>query len=90
MYNICPESGMAQVSSPPSSSAPPGHVFSDEELSEIFQIDFGQIFGNPEAGLKSSYRGLQGKPAVSRAGAGPGTQTACHPWLVTLGRAAAH
>ena len=49
-----------------SSSEPPGRVFSDEELSEIFQIDFGQIFGNPEAGLKSSYKGIQSKKGVSR------------------------
>ena len=38
-----------------------GHVFSDDELSEIFQIDFGLIFGNPEDGLKSNYKGLQHK-----------------------------
>jgi len=55
----------ASFSSPHSSSqqAPvqPGHIFSDDELSEIFQIDFGQIFGNPEAGLKSNYKGIQTK-----------------------------
>ena len=58
-----------------SSSEPPGRVFSDEELSEIFQIDFGQIFGNPEAGLKSSYKGIQSKKAVSRSNSSsrPGT-----------------
>ena len=44
-----------------SSSVQPGHVFSDDELSEIFQIDFGKIFGNPEAGLKSNYKGIQSK-----------------------------
>jgi len=48
-------------SSSVSSSVQPGHIFSDEELSEIFQIDFGQIFGNPEAGLKSNYKGIQSK-----------------------------
>jgi len=55
----------ASFSSPHSSSQPapvqPGHIFSDDELSEIFQIDFGQIFGNPEAGLKSNYKGIQTK-----------------------------
>ena len=57
----------------PSSSDPP--VFSDDELSEIFQIDFGQIFGNPEAGLKSSYKGIQSKKGVSRSNSSsrPGT-----------------
>ena len=54
-----------------SSSAPP--VFSDDELSEIFQIDFGQIFGHPEAGLKSSYKGIQAKKAVSRSDSSQGT-----------------
>ena len=47
-----------------SSSVQPGHIFSDDELSEIFQIDFGQIFGNPEAGLKSNYKGIQSKKTI--------------------------
>ena len=51
----------SQHSTSYSSSVQPGHIFSDDELSEIFQIDFGQIFGNPEAGLKSDYKGLQSK-----------------------------
>jgi len=50
-----------QHSTTQSSSVQPGHIFSDDELSEIFQIDFGQIFGNPEAGLKSNYKGIQSK-----------------------------
>merc|ERR1719211_881368 len=59
--------GSAPLNLPPTSSSdPPGRVFSDDELSEIFQIDFGQIFGNPEAGLKSSYKGIQSKKGVSR------------------------
>lgn len=57
--------GSALSSSLPSSE-PAIRVFSDDELSEIFQIDFGQIFGNPESGLKSSYRGIQSKRGVSR------------------------
>jgi len=57
--------GSALSSSLPSSE-PAIRVFSDDELSEIFQIDFGQIFGNPELGLKSSYRGIQSKRGVSR------------------------
>merc|ERR550534_1260691 len=56
--------GSAPLNHAPSSSDPP--VFSDDDLSEIFQIDFGQIFGNPEAGLKSSYKGIQSKKGVSR------------------------
>merc|ERR1719295_785174 len=56
--------GSAPLNHAPSSSDPP--VFSDDELSEIFQIDFGQIFGNPEAGLKSSYKGIQSKKGLSR------------------------
>jgi len=51
----------SQHSTTHSSSVQPGHIFSDDELSEIFQIDFGQIFGNPEAGLKSNYKGIQSK-----------------------------
>ena len=35
-------------------------VFTDEELSEIFQIDFASIFGSPDENLKSSsYKGVQ-------------------------------
>merc|ERR1719266_1297197 len=57
--------GSAPLNLPPTSSSdPPGRVFSDDELSEIFQIDFGQIFGNPEAGLKSSYKGIQSKKST--------------------------
>lgn len=59
----------------PQSSDPPGRVFSDDELSEIFQIDFGQIFGNPEAGLKSSYKGIQSKKGVSRSNSSSRTGT---------------
>eukprot|EP00095_Tigriopus_kingsejongensis_P010849 maker-scaffold1333_size47127-snap-gene-0.11 protein:Tk10849 transcript:maker-scaffold1333_size47127-snap-gene-0.11-mRNA-1 annotation:"vinculin-like isoform 1" len=35
-------------------------VFSDSELSEIFQIDFGEIFGSPDAGLTNfnDYKGI--------------------------------
>ena len=41
------------------SAAPSKHVFSDDELSEIFQIDFGQIFGNPDSGRSSNYKGIK-------------------------------
>ena len=36
-------------------------VFTDEELSEIFQIDFAEIFGSPDEQLRtqSSYKGVQ-------------------------------
>ena len=51
------------------SAAQTKHVFSDDELSEIFQIDFGQIFGNPDSGRSSNYKGIkktqqQGKKCV--------------------------
>merc|ERR1711962_1023019 len=55
----------------PSTTTP--HVFSDDELSEIFQIDFGQIFGNLEAGLKSNYKGIQSKKSSSSRPAAPST-----------------
>ena len=42
-----------------SNSAAPKQVFSDDELSEIFQIDFGQIFGNPDSGRSSNYKGIK-------------------------------
>ena len=74
--------GSAPLNLPPSSSSssdPPGRVFSDDELSEIFQIDFGQIFGNPEAGLKSSYKGIQSKKAVSRSNSSSRTGTMSDP-----------
>ena len=67
--------GSAPLSHAPSSSDPP--VFSDDELSEIFQIDFGQIFGNPEAGLKSSYKGIQSKKGVSRSNSSSRAGTEC-------------
>ena len=68
--------GSAPLNLPPSSSSdPPGRVFSDDELSEIFQIDFGQIFGNPEAGLKSSYKGIQSKKGLSRSNSSSRTGT---------------
>ena len=54
---------VAAVSTPHSyqsnSAAPSKHVFSDDELSEIFQIDFGQIFGNPDSGRSSNYKGIK-------------------------------
>ena len=54
---------MAAVSTPHSyqsnSAGPSKHVFSDDELSEIFQIDFGQIFGNPDSGRSSNYKGIK-------------------------------
>ena len=40
------------------------HVFSDAELSEIFQIDFGQIFGNPDSGRSSNYKGVDIKKSA--------------------------
>lgn len=67
--------GSAPLNHAPSSSDPP--VFSDDELSEIFQIDFGQIFGNPEAGLKSSYKGIQSKKGVSRSNSSSRAGTEC-------------
>ena len=70
--------GSAPLNLPPTSSSdPPGRVFSDDELSEIFQIDFGQIFGNPEAGLKSSYKGIQSKKGVSRSNSSSRAGTEC-------------
>ena len=33
-------------------------VFTDEELSEIFQIDFAEIFGSTAANPKSDYKGI--------------------------------
>ena len=42
------------------------HVFSDDELSEIFQIDFGQIFGNPDSGRQNNYKGIQLKKSASQ------------------------
>ena len=71
--------GSAPLNHPSSSSDPPGRVFSDDELSEIFQIDFGQIFGNPEAGLKSSYKGIQSKKGVSRSNSSSRTGTMSDP-----------
>ena len=54
---------MAAVSTPHSYQSNPAvpnkHVFSDDELSEIFQIDFGQIFGNPDSGRSSNYKGIK-------------------------------
>ena len=47
----------------PASTAPTPQVFTDEELSEIFQIDFGEIFGSPDEGIKpSKYKGVQLPP----------------------------
>ena len=43
---IMPQDGSAQRHQP--------QVFSDEELSEIFQIDFGEIFGSVDEGAKPS------------------------------------
>jgi len=47
------------------SQKPKKHVFSDDELSEIFQIDFGQIFGNPDSGRCNNYRSKQSSKAQS-------------------------
>mgnify|MGYP001297017149 CR=1 FL=1 len=33
-------------------------VFTDEELSEIFQINFAEIFGSPTEKPKSDYKGI--------------------------------
>ena len=33
-------------------------VFTDEELSEIFQINFAEIFGSPAEKPKSDYKGI--------------------------------
>ena len=41
-------------------------AFTDEELSEIFQIDFSEIFGSPDQGLKpSKYKGVQLPPSAT-------------------------
>ena len=41
-------------------------AFTDEELSEIFQIDFSEIFGSVDTGSKSSkYKGVQLPPTAS-------------------------
>ena len=55
---IMPQDGSAQRHQP--------QVFSDEELSEIFQIDFGEIFGSVDEGVKpSKYKGVQLPPPNS-------------------------
>ena len=55
---IMPQDGSAQRHQP--------QVFSDEELSEIFQIDFGEIFGSVDEGAKpSKYKGVQLPPPNS-------------------------
>ena len=55
---IMPQDGSAQRHQP--------QVFSDEELSEIFQIDFGEIFGSVDEGVKpSKYKGVQLPPPTS-------------------------
>ena len=41
-------------------------MFSDDELSEIFQIDFGQIFGNPDSDRQNNYKGIQLKKSPSQ------------------------
>ena len=46
------------------------HVFSDDELSEIFQIDFGQIFGNPDSDRQNNYKGIQLKKSASQGNSG--------------------
>ena len=46
------------------------HVFSDDELSEIFQIDFGQIFGNPDSDRQNNYKGVQLKKSSSQGNSG--------------------
>ena len=47
----------------PASTAPTPQVFTDEELSQIFQIDFGEIFGSPDEAIKpSKYKGVQLPP----------------------------
>ena len=59
---IMPQDGTTQRHQP--------QVFSDEELSEIFQIDFGEIFGSPDEGLKpSKYKGVQLPPPATPASA---------------------
>ena len=59
---IMPQDGPTQRHQP--------QVFSDEELSEIFQIDFGEIFGSPDEGLKpSKYKGVQLPPPSTPASA---------------------
>ena len=41
-------------------------AFTDEELSEIFQIDFSEIFGSVDTGSKSSkYKGVQLPPTAT-------------------------
>ena len=48
----------------PSSYHP--QAFTDEELSEIFQIDFSEIFGSVDTGSKSSkYKGVQLPPTAT-------------------------
>merc|ERR1712106_1120328 len=69
----------SQHSTSYSSSVQPGHIFSDDELSEIFQIDFGQIFGNPEAGLKSNYKGIQSKKTKQAQSNSTAVATFCPP-----------
>ena len=41
-------------------------TFTDEELSEIFHIDFSEIFGSPDQGIKpSKYKGVQLPPSTT-------------------------
>ena len=48
----------------PATHQPP--VFTDEELSEIFQIDFSEIFGSPDQGIKpSKYKGVHLPPSAT-------------------------
>ena len=56
----------------PSEQTRTPQIFSDEELSEIFQIDFSEIFGSPDAGIKpSKYKGVQLPPLGSSSAAAP-------------------
>ena len=57
-----PSTGVGYAPSGASSGPGTGgqQVFTDEELSEIFQIDFASIFGSPDENIKSSnYKGVQ-------------------------------
>ena len=48
----------------PASQKPP--IFTDAELSEIFQIDFSEIFGSPDQGVKpSNYKGVHLPPSAT-------------------------
>ena len=57
---IIPASSAAKIMPQQTPTTHQPQAFTDEELSEIFQIDFAEIFGSPDAELQpSKYKGVQ-------------------------------